>query len=217
VPDLLQRALGAIGALVTLPIIICATILVRLETPGSLIYAADRMGRNTRPFSCYKIRTMRVPSSSGAGPAVTADEDRRITRIGRVLRRYRLDELPQLWNVAAGQMRLVGPRPEAPEFVDTTQALHRLVFSATPGITGLTQLAFVDESRLLRGQDPESTYRNDILPVKLRIDASYLDHRSARLDAWILARTVAAVLGRSTTIAEIERHVGQLGLEGIAR
>lgn len=209
-PDLVQRALGAIGALVTLPIVVFAAILVRFETPGSVIYGATRIGRNTQPFSCYKIRTMHVPSGSPAGPAVTADGDRRITRFGRVLRRFRLDELPQLWNVAAGQMRLVGPRPEAPEFVDTTQALHRLVFSAMPGITGLTQLAFVDEARLLGGHDPESKYRNEILPAKLRIDAAYLEHRSTRLDLWILARTASAVIGRSTTLAEIERHVGRM-------
>ncbi|MGZ6340057.1 MAG: sugar transferase, partial [Candidatus Limnocylindrales bacterium] len=109
---------------------------------------------------------------------------------------FRLDELPQLWNVARGEMRLVGPRPEAPTFVDLADPLHRLVFTTRPGVTGLTQLFYADEAGRLDPTDPERHYRETILPAKLRIDAAYLRHRSAALDLWILAQTPRALLGR---------------------
>jgi lipopolysaccharide/colanic/teichoic acid biosynthesis glycosyltransferase len=212
VPDLVQRALAVLGAVVSLPLVVLIAILVRIETPGSPVHRATRIGRGVHPFTCFKIRTMRPGGLADSGPAVTGADDPRITRLGRVLRRFRLDELPQLWNVAAGQMRLVGPRPEAPQFVDPADPLHRLVFSATPGITGLTQLAFVDEARMLGGADPELRYRSEILPAKLRIDAAYLQHRSTALDLWVLGRTMGVLLGRPTTVGEIEARVGPIDL-----
>ncbi len=132
---------------------------------------------------------------SNEGPRITARDDRRVTSVGRVLRRFRLDELPQLINVVRGEMSLVGPRPEVPAFVDMTDPLHRLVFSAKPGITGLAQLEFHDEARLLAGEDPERRYREVVLPAKLRLDAEYLDRRSTMLDLAILFRTIRAVVG----------------------
>ncbi len=212
-PDFAQRTIAAVAAVITAPIVAALALLVRAETAGPPLYRATRIGRKGRPFTCFKIRTMPTRVAEESGPAVTRPNDARITRLGRVLRRFRLDELPQLWNVAAGQMRLVGPRPEAPEFVDLDDPLHHLVFTATPGITGLTQLAYVDEASLLGGPDPELRYRAEILPAKLRIDAAYLRQRSFGLDLWILARTVAAVLGRPTTVAEIEARVGTLDPE----
>jgi lipopolysaccharide/colanic/teichoic acid biosynthesis glycosyltransferase len=117
--------------------------------------------------------------------------------VGGLLRRFRLDELPQLWNVVAGQMRLVGPRPEDPRYVDLDLPLHREVFTARPGITGLTQLVYHDEGRLLdHSEDPDAHYREEILPRKVAIDAAYLRHRSTKLDLWILAHTPLALLGR---------------------
>ena len=133
-----------------------------------------------------------------AGPGVTTGGDARITRVGRLLRRFRLDELPQLWNVAKGQMRFVGPRPEDPRYVDLTVPLHREVFTAPPGIAGLTQLIYADETRLLEGAtDPDGYYREKILPQKVAMDAAYLRNRSAKLDMWILAQTPRALLGHS--------------------
>jgi lipopolysaccharide/colanic/teichoic acid biosynthesis glycosyltransferase len=213
VSDVVQRALAVVGAIATFPLVVVIAMLVRIETPGSPFHGATRIGRGARPFSCFKIRTMHTRGSMDSGPAVTGMDDPRVTRLGRILRRFRLDELPQLWNVAAGQMRLVGPRPEAPQFVDPADPLHRLVFSAIPGITGLTQLAFVDEARLLGGADPDLRYRSEILPAKLRIDAAYLQHRSTGLDLWILGRTVGVILGRPTTVAEIEARVGPIDLQ----
>jgi lipopolysaccharide/colanic/teichoic acid biosynthesis glycosyltransferase len=193
-PDTLQRLLGGFGALLTLPLVAALALAIRLESPGPAIYVSDRIGGGGRPFRCHKLRTM-GPRTAG-GPAITVHDDPRVTRLGRLLRRLRLDELPQLWDVALGRMRLVGPRPEAPEFVDFDDPLQRLVVDAPPGITGLAQLFFTDEAAMLAGPDPERRYRSDVLPRKLRLDAAYLRHRSAGLDLWILGQTPLVLFGR---------------------
>lgn len=199
-PDSFQRVAGAIGSLLTLPLVGLLGLAVRLDSPGPAIHASQRIGHGGRPFSCHKLRTMR---DDAAGPAVTVRGDVRVTAFGRLLRRTRLDELPQLWDVARGAMRLVGPRPEAPEFVDLADPLQREVFTARPGITGLAQLFGTDEAAQLGGSDPAERYRSLILPPKLRLDAAYLRHRSARLDLWILAWTPLALLGRRPSLPAI--------------
>jgi lipopolysaccharide/colanic/teichoic acid biosynthesis glycosyltransferase len=206
-PDLLQRTLGFIGAVLTAPMLAVLAAAVKIDTSGPAIYPATRVGGTGRSFTCYKLRTMSIRTNQG--PAITSASDRRITRMGRLLRRSHLDELPQLWNVARGEMRFVGPRPEDPRFVDMTQPLHRLVFTARPGMTGLTQLVHADEEARMAPGDPERTYRQEILPGKLAIDAAYLRRRSPGLDLWILAHTPLAVMGRSIRLpgalqAEIE-------------
>ncbi len=159
---------------------------------GSFLYRATRVGEGGRPFTVLKIRTM-VDGVAGAG--ITAEGDERITRLGGFLRRHRIDELPQLINVVHGEMSLVGPRPEDPRFVDWADPVHRRVFTARPGITGLAQLDFHDEAERLGREDVEMRYREEILPAKLKIDLAYLDHRSVWLDIRILVRTLRTVLG----------------------
>ena len=194
-PDPLQRVLGFAATVLTLPLLAILGLAVRLDSRGPALYASRRLGEGARPFRCLKLRTMTWrPDQPGA--RLTGPVDARVTRVGRFLRRTRLDELPQLWHVAAGQMRLVGPRPEDPAYVDLADPLHREVFTAKPGITGLAQLLSVDEAAWLDVTDPEGHYRRDILPAKLRLDAAYLRHRSTGLDLWILARTPLALLGR---------------------
>ena len=195
VPDSMQRALGLLGAIVTFPAVLLLAAAVRVDSPGPAIYRSLRVGAGGVPFTLFKLRTMST-TRAAAGSAVTVATDPRLTRLGRRLRRLRLDELPQLWNVARGEMRLVGPRPEDPRFVDLGDPLHREVFSARPGVTGLTQLLYTDEAALLDAGDPERHYVDAILPAKLRLDAAYLRHRSARLDLWILGQTPRAILGR---------------------
>jgi lipopolysaccharide/colanic/teichoic acid biosynthesis glycosyltransferase len=185
--------LGTIGLVMAAPILAWAAVAMRLSGDrGPFLYRARRVGEGGELFTILKVRTMTTDRS---GSKLTLAGDPRVTRVGRTLRRYRLDELPQLVNVVRGDMSLVGPRPEDPAYVDLTDALHRRVFSAKPGITGLTQLAYRDEATLLGGADAEQRYRDEILPAKLRLDAEYLDRRSTLLDLQILARTVAAVLG----------------------
>jgi len=202
-PDALQRVIGLIGAALTLPIVAALGVAVRLDSRGPAIFRAIRVGEAGRPFTCYKLRTMNwLPSESGA--EITVAGDPRVTRLGAVLRRTRLDELPQLWNVVLGQMRLVGPRPESPRFVDFSDPLHAQVFRSRPGITGLTQLAFADEIHLLDPADAERTYRETILPRKLGLDADYLRRRSTALDLWILGQTVRSMWGHRPKPAAIE-------------
>lgn len=157
---------------------------------GPFLYRAPRVGRG-QTFVVLKVRTM---TPDPAGSKVTLANDPRVTRVGRTVRRYRLDELPQLVNVIRGEMSLVGPRPEDPAYVDLADPLHRRVFSAKPGITGLAQLAYHDEADLLAGPDADQRYRREILPAKLRLDAEYLDRRTTVLDLKILARTVRTIL-----------------------
>jgi lipopolysaccharide/colanic/teichoic acid biosynthesis glycosyltransferase len=195
-PDPVQRGIGAVLAILTAPLLLALGFAVRLETPGPALIRAERMGAGGRAFECLKLRTMGA-NRADHGPKVTVGRDPRITRVGGLLRRFRLDELPQLWNVARGEMRLVGPRPEDPRFVDLDRPLHREVFTTTPGIAGLTQLVYHDEGLLLDGAaDPDAHYREEILPRKVAIDAAYLRNRSTSLDLWILAHTPLVLLGR---------------------
>jgi lipopolysaccharide/colanic/teichoic acid biosynthesis glycosyltransferase len=193
-PDAIQRTLALLGFVLTLPLLVALAVAVRAESHGSAIYSAKRVGEGGRPFTCLKIRSM--VARQAPEQRLTRASDPRVTRIGRMLRRTHLDELPQLWNIARGEMRFVGPRPEDPHFVDFDLPMHRLVFRARPGITGLAQLLNADEETRLVDADPERTYRDVLLPRKLELDAAYLRHRSTRLDLWILAQTPRAVLGR---------------------
>ena len=142
-------------------------------------------------ITVLKVRTM---TEGAGGSRITIARDPRVTRLGRILRRYKVDELPQLVNVVRGEMSLVGPRPEDPSYVDLSNPLHRRVFSAKPEITGLAQLAYHDEADHLIGLDAEQRYRDLILPEKLILDAEYLDRRSTWLDLQILLKTVWAVV-----------------------
>lgn len=194
-PDAVQRVLGILASALTLPFVAILALAVRLDSAGPVLYPSRRLGEGARPFTCLKLRTMEWrPDAPGVG--LTVGEDRRVTRVGRLLRRTRLDELPQFWHVASGRMRLVGPRPEDPRYADLSDPLQREVFGARPGITGLAQLLSIDEATELTDADPELRYRRDILPAKLRLDAAYLRHRSTQLDLWILAATPLAILGR---------------------
>src|SRR5574340_437572 len=182
-PDTLQRLIAVVWAGLTLPLLGALGLAVRLDSPGPAIYAGRRVGEGGRIFTCHKLRTMRAgPPAGGPGEAITLADDPRVTHLGRLLRRTRLDELPQLWDVARGDMRLVGPRPEAPAFVDLDDPLQQEVVRGRPGITGLAQLLHLDEAAELGGPDPVAHYRAVIQPRKLRLDAAYLRHRSLRLD-----------------------------------
>jgi len=189
----LDVILGSLGAVAAAPILAAVMVAMRLGGDrGPFLYRAARVGERGAVFEVLKIRTMTV-GAQGAG--ITGPGDPRITPLGRFLRRYRLDELPQLVNVLRGEMSLVGPRPEDPRFVDWSDPVHRRVFTAKPGITGLAQLDFHDEAERLSGPDIEERYRREILPAKLRLDVQYLDRRSVLLDLRILARTARTLLG----------------------
>jgi FlaA1/EpsC-like NDP-sugar epimerase/lipopolysaccharide/colanic/teichoic acid biosynthesis glycosyltransferase len=189
---LVDLVVATVVLVVVSPVLaLCATV-VKLSSPGPVIHVSDRVGRAGNVFHLYKLRTM---VSGEPGPAVTAKDDPRITRVGGFLRRTRLDELPQLINVLRGDMALVGPRPEDPHFVELYNAEQREVLSVRPGITGPTALAYHGESELLTGADPESTYLSELMPRKLQLDLEYLRTRTVLGDLAIIVRTVAVVVG----------------------
>ena len=211
-PGVIQRLLAGLGLLVLGPFILGLAVLVRLTSPGPAFHRATRV-RPGGTFTLYKLRSLGA-GAAGAGPGITRSGDPRVTRLGRILRRTKLDELPQLWNVVRGDMLLVGPRPEDPRFVELDDPLHALVFSATPGITGPTALAFRNEEEILAiaaravahavgrvvatPEDLDHAYRQTVLPAKLRMDAHYLATRTLRGDVGVLLQTAggrAAVEG----------------------
>jgi lipopolysaccharide/colanic/teichoic acid biosynthesis glycosyltransferase len=186
--------LGSLALVLATPILAGAAVAMRLTGDrGPFFYRARRLGEGARVFTMLKVRTMAVGAD---GSRVTVAQDPRVTSLGRVLRQFRIDELPQLVSVVKGDMSLVGPRPEDPVYVDLSDPLHRRVFSAKPGITGLAQLAYHDEASRLVGPDAERRYREEILPEKLGLDVEYLDSQSTLLDLQILARTARTVLRR---------------------
>jgi lipopolysaccharide/colanic/teichoic acid biosynthesis glycosyltransferase len=209
-PDLIQRLIAILALVPLAPLVLALGVAVRLTSPGPAFYRAVRVGPGDSRFELLKLRTMRV---GGDGPAITAAGDPRVTRLGHVLRRTKLDELPQLWNVVRGEMALVGPRPEDPRYVDQGDPLHREVFSARPGMTGPTAIAFRDEEGMLEAEawaiaaeegaatptpeHLERAYRERILPRKLAMDAEYVRARSWQGDLRILGRTIGLVLRRS--------------------
>ena len=179
----------AIAALVVLSPVLCAIALAVLIRDGApVLYRQTRVGRNGRPFLILKFRSMQTGI---AGASITADGDARVTPLGRWLRKFKLDELPQFWNVLRGEMSLIGPRPEVPDYVQFEDPVWREVLSAPPGITDLASLAFRGEEQLLsRDVDAESYYRLVILPAKLRLNVLYLRSRSLSADLRLLWMTM---------------------------
>jgi lipopolysaccharide/colanic/teichoic acid biosynthesis glycosyltransferase len=201
-PRAVEATLAGLGLAVASPIFLIAAGLVAATSPGPVLFKQQRVGRNGRPFTLLKLRTMKVAPE---GSQLTASGDARITPVGRWLRRFKLDEIPQLWNVVRGDMSLVGPRPEVPRYVDETP-LWRQVLSARPGLTDPVTLRLRDEEALLAGvDDPERFYRERLLPWKLRGYADYLERRSWATDLGVLGATALAVLRlRRPALPEIE-------------
>lgn len=187
--------LSSLGLLTLAPLLLLIALAVRLDSPGPVFFRQERIGRRGRPFRIHKFRTMRH-DPSGAGPQITVGADTRITRVGRWLRRTKLDELPQLLDVWRGAMSLVGPRPEVPRYVaHYPPALRDKVLSVRPGITDLASIEYRDESAVLaRAHDPEQAYVREVLPHKLRLAAHYVDNASLWLDVRLIWRTLVAVV-----------------------
>jgi lipopolysaccharide/colanic/teichoic acid biosynthesis glycosyltransferase len=182
------------GLVILAPLLGVLAALVRAHDGGPVWFRQVRVGRGGVPFSIWKFRTM-IPDSEGAGPAVTAGGDPRITPIGARLRRWKLDELPQLLNVLAGEMSLVGPRPEVPRFVAAYSAAERPLLDHLPGLTDPAALAYrAEEALLAAAADPERVYIERIMPDKARISLEYAARATVRSDIGVLAGTVASLL-----------------------
>ena len=178
---------------------LAVAIAVKCGSRGPVLYRARRAGKDGRLFTLYKFRSM-VADAEHLGPRVTPRVDPRVTRVGRVLRRTKLDELPQLFNTLIGDMSLVGPRPEDPAYVRGYSADQLAVLRVKPGITSPASVAHFHEEELLTGPDWEETYRRTILPAKLRIELEYLSQRTLVKDVRILAQTASAFFLRSARL-----------------
>jgi lipopolysaccharide/colanic/teichoic acid biosynthesis glycosyltransferase len=174
--------------LVLAPLLGVLALLVRATSTGPALFRQIRIGRNGRPFVVLKLRTMRADVP---GPVITSGGDPRITRLGAWLRRTKLDELPQLWNVLRGDMSLVGPRPEVPHYVALYTAAQRAVLLVRPGLTDPASLAWADEAATLATfAEPHRAYADVVLPRKLALSLAYLERRTVWSDLAVVMRTV---------------------------
>jgi lipopolysaccharide/colanic/teichoic acid biosynthesis glycosyltransferase len=189
----LDLILSLVGLALLWPLLASLALWIKLDSPGPVLYRGKRVGKDGQPFHMCKFRTMELGAES-RGPAVTYRDDPRITRAGRFLRRTKLDELPQLFNVVKGEMSLVGPRPEDPKYVALYTEEQRQVLSVEPGITGPTQLEYRDEASMLDGDSVDEEYVSRLMPQKLRLDLEYVRTRSLMLDLRILWRTGTTLL-----------------------
>ena len=179
-----------IGLLVLSPLFVLVAALIKLSDGGKAFYRQTRVGLHGRPFRIWKFRTM-ITAAEQAGPAITQEGDSRITRIGRVLRKTKLDEFPQLWNVLKGEMSLVGPRPEVPRYVERYTPEQREILRLKPGITDLASLCFRDEEALLgHATDVEEFYVQHCIPRKLKLNQEYAARASLLSDTWIILQTL---------------------------
>lgn len=189
---------SSLGLLVLAPLLLALLVWIKLDSRGPALFRQQRVGRGGRIFQIHKFRTMTVDAER-AGPQITSAADPRITRCGAFLRRFKLDELPQLWDVVTGNMSLVGPRPEVPRYMDMyPRATRELVLSVRPGITDWASVQFRDEGRLLAASsEPERTYIEEVLPIKQQLYLDYVQKRSFFVDLKILALTLSAVFRRT--------------------
>ena len=182
--------MAALGLVLLLPLLVLIVVLIKFDSGGPIFFRQERIGRKLQPFRIYKFRTM-VPDSPRTGGLITVGEDPRITRVGRWLRKTKLDELPQLLNVLKGEMSLVGPRPEVPRYVELYRGDYEEILQVAPGITDLASLAYRNEAELL-GQvaDPEEEYIHHILPEKIRLAKEYAHQSSLRFDLQVILKTL---------------------------
>ena len=191
---------SSLGLCLLSPLFLLVAIAIRLESPGPVFFRQDRVGKDGENFLIYKFRSM-VANASEIGPLITTAGDARITRVGRFLRRTKLDELPQLLNVWRGEMSLVGPRPEVPTYVALYDERQREVLSIRPGITDPASIAYADEEEILgEASDPARVYVEEVLPRKLELNLRYIEKMSLHYDVWVIWKTIWKVVSKSRTM-----------------
>ena len=182
-----------IGLVIFLPLMAILSILIKKKDRGPVLHRGVRVGRDGNLFRMLKFRTMVMNAEKLGGPS-TSDDDTRITRTGNLLRKYKLDELPQLINVFKGEMSFVGPRPEVPMEVETYNDKEKRVLNVKPGITDYASLRFHNEGEILKGSsNPHQAYREKIRPEKIRLALKYVDNHSFSMDMKIIVDTIVAL------------------------
>lgn len=182
------------GIIILLPVFILIGLIIKLTSKGPVFFRGIRMGKSGKHFKIFKLRTM-IPGAEELGGPSTAADDPRLTKLGKFLKKYQLDELPQLINVIKGEMSLVGPRPEVPLYVNMMREEEKkIILSVRPGITDLASLWNFHEGEILKGSsDPEKTYMEKIRPEKIRLQIEYVKNRSFWLDLKILFKTILKI------------------------
>lgn len=189
--------LAVIGLTVTAPLFACLAFMIKREDGGPVFYRGVRVGKDGREFRMFKFRTMVMNADKLGGPS-TADDDPRISRIGKTIRKYKFDEFPQFINVLLGDMSFVGPRPEVPFYVNMFTGEERKILSVRPGITDWASLWNSDEGAILAGSaDPEKAYMEKIRPEKMRLQLKYVNERSLATDLELILLTLIKLLKRS--------------------
>jgi len=202
----LDIAAAAVGLLVLAPIFGVVAVLIKLDSPGPVVFKQERMGKAFRPFWIYKFRTM-VQDALQSGRPLTVGEDPRITRIGWFLRRTKIDELPQLVNVLKGDMALVGPRPEVPHYVELFRKDYEEILKIRPGITDLASLKYCDEAAILAQSDhPEEEYLSRVLPEKIQLAKDYMRQSSFLFDIILIFKTLLKLLESKNTLLKGPIH-----------
>jgi lipopolysaccharide/colanic/teichoic acid biosynthesis glycosyltransferase len=186
--------LSLVGLIILAPIILLIAVIITLDSKGPILFIQPRVGLNNIDFNIYKFRTMFVASDK-KGLLTIGNSDARVTRMGYYLRRYKLDEIPQLWNVLIGDMSFVGPRPELRKYVNYYSKNDMVLFTVKPGITGLASIKFRNEVELLKAsKDPESYFINDIIPEKNELNKIYISKRNFWFDCKLIIITIYKVL-----------------------
>jgi lipopolysaccharide/colanic/teichoic acid biosynthesis glycosyltransferase len=186
---------ASMGLLLISPLLLAAAILVRLSSPGPVFFRQERIGRGGRPFFILKFRTMVQDAPKRGGP-ITFGNDPRVTPVGKLLRKSKLDELPQLLNVLKGDMSLVGPRPEVPKYVEMFHRDYEEILRVRPGITDLASIKYSDEASVLgQAADPEKEYVDRVLPEKIRLAKEYVRRSSCCFDVAIILSTLLKLCG----------------------
>lgn len=198
---LFDRFMALVGLICLWPVLLIVTILIKIKMPGGpVIFTQQRVGRNGRLFTMYKFRTMKV---SHSGSSISVAGESRITPLGAILRKYKLDELPELWNVLIGDMSFVGPRPDVPGYADNLQGEDRLILKLRPGITGPASLKYANEEEILATVKDPIKYNNEVIfPDKVRINLYYYYHHTFIGDIKLIFQTIF----RSYSLAELPQN-----------
>ena len=191
---LIDLAGSIIGMFILFPIFMMIPLFIKLDSKGPVFYTQERVGKNGKIFKIYKFRTM-IHNAEKIGPQISKIEDHRITGPGKFLRRYKLDEIPQLINVIKGEMSLVGPRPEVPEYINYFLKDYQEVLKVKPGMTDYASIEFKNENEMLNGiENIEEKYFNEILPVKIEYYKKYVREKSIVKDLGLIFKTMIEII-----------------------
>ncbi len=187
-------AVSLLGLIALGPLLLLIAIIIKIDSKGPVFYKQVRVGKGEKQFKIIKFRTMIINAEKN-GLQITVGNDSRITKVGYCLRRYKLDELPQLINVLVGDMSLVGPRPEVPKYVEMYNEKQRIILRVRPGITDLASIEYRDENTLLaKNCNPEEIYIKDIIPRKIELNTEYIENMSVFYDAKLILKTILVVI-----------------------